>query len=99
MVKETQKIPEWFNGNIGDVSEEIENPFSGESIELNPLEVAMYDLTIGANMMAEKLDYKFLQTFKEEDMNDDAQYFWDLVRKGNSWFRENNPKAYMVLLD
>jgi hypothetical protein len=24
---------------------------------------------------------------------------WDLVRKSVDWFRKNNPKAYMILLD
>ena len=24
---------------------------------------------------------------------------WDLVRKSIDWFRKNNPKAYIVLLD
>ena len=55
----------------------VQNPFSGESIELQPDEVAVYDQLKGCEMMR---DYKGLQ-------------------KGLDWFRSNNAKAYMVLLD
>ena len=55
----------------------VQNPFSGESIELKPDEVAVYDYLKGCEMMR---DYKGLQ-------------------KGLDWFRSNNAKAYMVLLD
>jgi hypothetical protein len=56
---------------------EVQNPFSGESIELQPDEVAVYDYLKGCELMR---DYKGLQ-------------------KGLDWFRSNNAKAYMVLLD
>lgn len=57
----------------------IKNPLSGESIEIPADAVAVYDVVIGTQYMA----------------NPD----WDLVRKGNDWFRQYEPKAYMVLLD
>ena len=94
-----QKIPKWFNGTIGTENETISNPFTGESIELNPLEVAIYDLVIGSNMIATELDYKYFKTLNSSDLNPKAKGLWDLVQLGNSWFRKNNAKAYMVLLD
>jgi hypothetical protein len=94
-----QNIPEWFDGTIGTENEIISNPFTGESIELNPLEVAMYDLVMGANMIASEMDLKWRETLKSSDLNPKAEPLWDLVRKGISWFKENNAKAYMVLLD
>lgn len=94
-----QQIPDWFNGSIGDEKETVSNPFTGESIELSPLEVAIYDLCMGANMVAERLDVKFQQTLKREDLNPKAVPFWETVRNCTSWFREHNAKAYMVLLD
>lgn len=98
---ETSKlnIPEWFDGTIGEENEFIKNPFTGDGIELNPLEVAIYDLTMGANHVAESMDRKFTQTMNSDDLNPNAQKYWELVRKGISWFRENNAKAYMILLD
>ena len=35
------------------------------------------------------------------DLIKGAEFFneWDLVKKSINWFRKNNPKAYMVLLD
>ena len=91
--------PDWFGGFVGTKHQTRTNPYSGESYELNPLELAIYDFTIGANEIATSMDAKYLKTLKEEDRNPDAEKFWDFVRKGNSWFREHNAKAYMVLLD
>jgi len=56
---------------------EVQNPFSGESYQLQPEEVAVYDYLKGCELMG---DYKGLQ-------------------RGLDWFRSNNAKAYMVLLD
>lgn len=97
-VKE-QKRPEWLNLNVGDTNQVATNPFSGESYELNALEYAIYQYTIGANAIAQDMDSKYLKTLKKEDMNEKAQVFWEAVRNGIDWFRRNNAKAYMVLLD
>tara|TARA_R110001592_G_scaffold150456_1_gene376449 strand:- start:2059 stop:2352 length:294 start_codon:yes stop_codon:yes gene_type:complete len=93
------KIPNWFKGTVGDENEVVKNPFTKESIELNPLEVAIYDFTMGSNMMAEQLDIKFNKTLNPNDLNPNAQGLWQNVRNGIGWFRKNNAKAYMVLLD
>ena len=57
-----QEAPKWFDGYIGTESEYVKNPFTGEGIELNPLEVAIYDLIMGANQIAESMDRKFTKT-------------------------------------
>ena len=62
---------------VGSESELITNPFSGQSIMLNPVEVAIYDTLKGCEIFG---DYEGL-------------------RKGISWFIDNNAEAYMVLLD
>ena len=81
-----QEIPEWFNGQIYEKGAEVTNRFGGESCELNALELSIYDYVIGASDMAE------LGIFNT------PKHIQDL-RKGLDWFRKNNAKAYMVLLD
>ena len=49
-MKKQQTTPKWFDGFILEEPEIIANPYSGESVELNPLEVAIYDLCKGAEM-------------------------------------------------
>jgi len=95
----TIEKPSWFKGTVGEENEVVKNPFTGESIELNPLEVAIYDFTMGSNMVAEQLDRRFTKTANPNDLNPNAQKHWEDVRRGIGWFRVNNPKAYMVLLD
>ena len=55
MKTKTQKLPKWFDGEIYNKGEEVINPFSGESYELNNLELSMYDLIIGSQLV-EKYD-------------------------------------------
>ena len=65
-------------------AETVSNPFTGESILLSPDAVAVYDVIMGMQWLAE-------QTNDEEH--------WDIVRAGLDWFRKHEPRAYMVLLD
>ena len=51
MKTKTQKLPKWFNGTIYEEGETVTNPFSGESYELNNLELSMYDLIIGSQLV------------------------------------------------
>mgnify|MGYP003116522364 FL=1 len=80
------KLPEWFNGELYEEGGEVTNRFGGDSCYLNNIELSIYDFIIGASNMAE------LGIFNT------PQHIQDL-RKGLDWFRKNNPKAYMVLLD
>ena len=70
--------------------EEVKNPFSGESIAMPKFAVAVYDVTMGANQLAEAQDAK---------LGMGASTHWPTVRKGLDWFRQHNAEAYMGLLD
>ena len=85
MIKEKQQLPKWFNGELYEEGATVRNRFSGEEYELNAMELSMYDFVIGSTIVLEM------------GMHSDNMII-DL-RKGLDWFRKNNPKAYMVLLD
>ena len=86
MVKEKQKLPKWFSGELYNEGAEVTNRFGGDSCQLNAEELSMYDYIIGASDMAEM------------GIFNTPKHIQDL-RKGLNWFRKNNPRAYMVLLD
>jgi len=81
------KLPDWFDGNIYETGDEVRNPFSGESYELDANELSMYDLIKGAEMVIAL----GMPLNKEECTM--------VMTKGNEWFREHNPEAYRILLD
>ena len=81
-----QKLPDWFDGELYEKGDVVKNPYSGESIELNNVELSMYDFVIGAS------------TVIEMGLFNTSEHLEDL-RKGLDWFRKYNAKAYMVLLD
>jgi hypothetical protein len=62
----------------------VRNPFSGEVYMLSPVEESVYSMIMGAQMMPGYMTSPKLQ---------------NIVRKGLDWFRDNNAKAYMALLD
>ena len=86
-VKKKQKLPKWFNGTLYSQGETVSNPFTGESIELTAVELSLYDFIMGCNMV-------FARAPKR--INDDMIKDFD---RALTWFRINNPQAYMVLLD
>ena len=82
-----QKLPgKWFNGTIYEKGAIVQNRFGGGEIELNNVELSVYDFVIGASIVIEM------------GMFNTPKHVQDL-RKGLSWFRTHNPEAYMVLLD
>ena len=84
------KLPKWFNGELYDEGAKVQNRFSGDSCQLNNVELSMYDFIMGATMVVEmRGDRRSLM---------DASMITDL-RKGLDWFRKNNAEAYMILLD
>jgi len=83
MIKEKQKLPKWFNGELYEEGATVQNRFSGEEYELNAMELSMYDFVIGSS------------TCMEMGLPCDVIE----LRKGLDWFRMNNAEAYMVLLD
>ena len=80
------KLPSWFNGELYEEGETVQNRFSGEEYKLNNVELSMYDFVMGATMAIEIGIFNTPHHVKE-------------LRKGLDWFRKNNPEAYMVLLD
>ena len=81
-----QPIPKWFNGQIYKEGGVVRNRFSGEEIELNNVELSMYDFVMGAVQL---MEIGMLNT----------PHHVQMVRKGTDWFRQHNVEAYMVLLD
>ena len=86
MIKEKQKLPKWFRGELYEKGATVRNRFSGEEYELNNVELSMYDFVIGSTMVLEMAG-----GYKHTDVNE--------LRKGLDWCRQNNSEAYMVLLD
>jgi len=81
-----QKLPKWFKGELYEKGAVVQNRFGGDSIELNNVELSMYDFVMGASILMEMSG-----GYKHTNVNE--------LRKGLDWFRKNNPEAYMVLLD
>jgi len=87
MTETKQKLPEWFKGMLYTEGLIVENPFSGEEYELNNVELSMYDFLMGCALLFERASNR---------VNDDMIRDYE---KGIKWFRQNNPEAYMALLD
>ncbi len=87
MKTKEQKIPKWFQGTIYDQGEKVTNSFSGDSYELNGLELSIYDYIMGSQ-------YVFEMATKTVTQKQISEF-----QKALTWFRTNNTKAYMVLLD
>ena len=66
------------------------NRFTGESIELTKEESERHD---------DILKYEVLATLEDKELGYGGSKLWDKVRANLIWFRKNNAKAYMVLLD
>jgi len=81
------KLPAWFEGMQYDKGDTVKNPFSGEEYELNSAELSMYDFVVGSQMVMETMPHTVTPKMVKD------------FRKGLDWFRSNNSRAYMVLLD
>ena len=81
-----QPVPKWFNGVIYDKGDIVANRFSGEEIELNNVELSMYDFVMGASITIEMGMFNTPNHVKD-------------LRAGLQWFMKYNAEAYMVLLD
>ena len=85
-MKSKQQLPKWFKGELYEEGAVVQNRFGGGEIELNNVELSMYDFVMGASILMEMSG-----GYKHTDVNE--------LRKGLDWFRKHNPEAYMVLLD
>ncbi len=82
-----QQKPKWFQGQVYTEGAEVRNPFSGETYELNGLELSLYDFIMGCQVLFESQSNLITNNRIDE------------FQKGLTWFRVNNPEAYYVLLD
>ena len=71
-------------------TEERRNRFSGESILLTKEEARRHDCIFLAEIMA---------TLEDKTKGEGESKHWQIMRDYLDWFRKNNAKAYMVLLD
>ena len=74
---------------IGEKPEMVANRFTDVEIELNPVEVAVYDVLMGSYRM---------HLHPDIDVKARRAYYDDF-NKGKNWFIENNPQAYFDLID
>ena len=86
--KMKSKLPKWFKGEHYPNGDVVKNPFSGEKYKLNAEELSMYDFIMGAQVV-----------IGDNWMEDKYYNLQNDMRKGIDWFRKNNAKAYMKLLD
>ena len=80
-----QPVPKWFDGQVYDKGAVVQNRIGGAEIELNNIELSMYDLVMGASIITE--------------MGGGGPKIIKDLRRGLDWFRQHSPTAYMVLLD
>ena len=80
-----QKLPKWFDGTVYEKGGVVQNRFGGAEIELNNIELSMYDLVMGASIITE--------------MGGGRPKIIKDLRRGLDWFRQYSPEACMVLLD
>jgi len=71
-------------------TEERKNRFTGESIMLTKEEAIIHDRIFINELGA---------TLEDKELGYGVSKLWDKVRKDLDYFRKNNAKAYMVLLD
>ena len=82
-----QTIPKWFKGMIYDEGDTVVNPFSKEEYKLNGIELSIYDFITGSLHVFQMAP----KSVTQKQIND--------FQKALTWFRRNNPEAYMALLD
>ena len=87
MKTKEQTIPKWFKGMIYDEGEKVTNSFSGDSYELNGLELSIYDFIMGSQ-------YVFEMAPKSVTPKQITEF-----QKALTWFRTHNGEAYIALLD
>jgi len=77
----------WFKGDIYSEGDMVTNPFSGESIKLNNIELSLYDYIMGVEMV------------RHFDENFITKEHLKIRSKCIDYFLENNIDAYYKLID
>jgi len=83
-------IQDMTQTNTEPKTEERKNRFTGESILLTKMESIIHDRIFINELTA---------TLEDKQLGYGGSKLWDKVRADLDWFRKNNAKAYMVLLD
>ena len=86
------ELPKWFDGVVYKEGDLVTNPFSGQQAILTPNELAMYNFIKGA-------EYTISITFNDDWQHPEVSKLSTAMARGLSWFRDANPRAYMILLD
>ena len=94
--KNKQEKPKWFKGAWYYEGGTVENPFTGEPAKLTGPELSMYDFIKGAEYTISVNQQNSGDFYIEDPAMVKLQK--DMI-KGLDWFRSENSKAYMVLLD
>ena len=89
MLDLTYIIPD-MKTNTDKRTEERRNRFNGESVMLTKQEANKHDRIFYCELLA---------TIEDKKLGTGESKHWDIMRKHLDWFRKNNAKAYMVLLD
>ena len=84
--KALEILPNWFQGEVYELGDEVRNPYSGETVLLDAAELSMYEVIKGAEIA-------MIIGFGDIDECIDA------MDQGKDWFILKNPNAYMILLD
>tara|TARA_R100001443_G_scaffold2239_3_gene7577 strand:- start:1284 stop:1589 length:306 start_codon:yes stop_codon:yes gene_type:complete len=87
--KALEMLPNWFQGEVYELGDEVRNPFSGETCLLDAAELSMYDHIKG-------LELAIIMNIPIFDLGDK---YIDIIDKGKDWFLIKNPNAYMILID
>jgi aspartyl/asparaginyl-tRNA synthetase len=87
MSNKTVQPPKWFQGMIYEEGAIATNPFTKQEYELSNVELSVYDFITGTQYLMEAAP----KSITSKEIN--------LFHKALSWFRKNNPEAYMILLD
>ena len=88
---DTDKLPFGTHMWLEPEKSSRQNPYSGVIVELNPVEMAIYDHT----MMAY---HDHIELGTGGDLVEARKMYKDFT-KGKNWFIENNVQAYMDLID
>ena len=81
-----KQLPDWFNGTVYELGDEVANPYSGETVLLDAAELSMYDCVKGAEM---------IMLMGAADIDS----CMDVINQGKDWFLLKNPNAYIKLFD
>ena len=88
---ETEKLPYGTHMWLAPEKEFRQNPYSGVKVELNPVELAIYDRLMGSY-------HEHIELGNEGYLKEARKLYQDF-NKGKNWFIENNIRAYMDLID